>query len=414
MAFDAFPESAALAPPPARLATVGALKARALYTLARTTGAGVAYEAAAHALAGALEAAEAALGAAQAAAKALDTLQGDKPPRAKRKAATAGDACEPLDLAAALRSPPKSKARVGAFHCIWADGSCTFVSGVLYHGDKPDSRWGAAFQAADRLRRIRARREYAASLNTPWSALGDTEIVGAAGVRQLAPAWLELLQVRPMPALAEIVDEAGECFAPAGAFGAGDEARARELEAALVTPCNPHQAAILRREGHHPSQAADGLAVYRSERQFAAFPTGWTPMRRQVRQLEALEAFAPTTDEETAEAPRGPATAEAGAPISPASLHDVDGAEVVINRDLVAAHIEMQRRGELDIRDSLWPLHGAAGDEGGALVAYRLRRGTGGFTFTLTDTTGRQVRFGADRLPYLAQAQPTPSNPAAQ
>jgi len=134
-------------------------------------------------------------------------------------------------------------------------------------------------------------------------------------------------------------------------------------------------------------------------------------LRRHVRRLEALEAFTPTTDDAP---PPAAAVAQAGDPIGLAGLHDLAGAEVVIDRDVVAEDIRRVRLGDLETRDSLVPLLAAAADPQGHLIAYRLQRGTGGLTFTLTDTTGRMVRFGPDRLMYLAHAQPIPSDPRAQ
>ncbi len=135
-----------------------------------------------------------------------------------------------LDLAAPSGAVPKTKRIVGAFVCRWADGSETRVSGVIYHAAKPELRWASAFQAADRLRRMRA-----------GSALGRAErfigryVEGPCGVLHNSAEWLALERARPMAELAEMIlcENSADVHQPTGVYGAGDAAEAERLEAVV-------------------------------------------------------------------------------------------------------------------------------------------------------------------------------------
>lgn len=385
---------AALAPSVDQLRALPAAKALALYDLAAATGVAIVAEIAAHALAGALRRALADLDGLKAAAPAPQAEAPTAPPAApapRRRARAAKPAAKGEDLAAPLADPPKAKTATGAFHCVWADGSTTFVSAVPWHASKPETRWAAAFQTADRLRRSRSRDAFAESLTTAQSAVSGRYVTGLMGVRRESPEWLELVCIRPMPALLAIVEETtGATYEPAGIFGAGDAARARELESQLVSPVQA---------GERPEAVAHRVIL------------------RQVREAQAREAFAV----EATTAPQE--TAEAGASVGAASMWDLEGVAVVIDLAAADRHAEFLRaayaRAKAEggdesansrdafaavrlFRDSTDALRRAAGGE--SLVRFTFARGTGGRTFTLTDSNGRPVRFGAHALPALAYA----------
>lgn len=222
-----------------------------LYSLARTSGAPAAYEQAAHALAAALEAERAVSRAFRrpaplASIRPVD--QSDPAPQSAPlpKAKSARKASPGDDLAERLTRPPRAKVAVSAFVCRWEDGSETRVSAVVYHAGKPATRWAAAFQAADRLRRLRHARYLE---NTKWSASGLPDHAwyaegrfaqGPCGVDLHSQAWHRLVRALPMPALVAIIDEvSGETFSAAAgsAYGAGDPNEvATQLEAILHPP----------------------------------------------------------------------------------------------------------------------------------------------------------------------------------
>lgn len=327
------------------------VRALALYQLARTAGAPTAYEVAAHALAAALEAAltvrrmdrpadhrEAAHMVAnsgytpEAAAYELTTRRASPPCRPRAKSALAGD-----DLTAPTSLLPRKHQAVNAYTVRWADGAETFVSSVVSDARKPASRGATAFRAADRLRRRRSRAEYLASLESGADGV-ECYDVDSSGLRRDAPAFLELLKCRPLPPLAGIRDETtGETFeAPDGSVhGAGDAARALELEAAI---CRPRMAA---RYALPPFEGAIPLA--RSDFYFLPIPdgfeddgrpgprqhcaTGWPEAWRKAMRADALAAFAPE--------PAAIRTAAVGESLAMVDPRDIERADAVI--DLEAA-----------------------------------------------------------------------------
>ncbi|HYD44922.1 MAG TPA: hypothetical protein VEA79_06650, partial [Phenylobacterium sp.] len=83
---------------------------------------------------------------AEAPAPADQAAEPSEPVRtAHAKAAPKAKRADPAeDLGAALPNVPRAKACVGAFHVVWSDGSETRVSGVVYHAQKAATRWAAA------------------------------------------------------------------------------------------------------------------------------------------------------------------------------------------------------------------------------------------------------------------------------
>jgi hypothetical protein len=402
MAYDA--ETFAAAPTLARVEPLSlsilqlqglpAAKALALYDLATATRVGIVAEIAGHALAGALRRALADLAAFQAAAPVSAPIaQADAPaaPAPRARARKAAPAAKMLDLAAPLADPPRARTATGAFHCVWADGLATFVSAVPWHAAKAETRWAAAFQAADRLRRSRARESYADSLTTAQSAVSGRYVMGPMGVRRESPQWLELIALRPMPALLAIVEEStGAAYEPGGEFGAGDIERARHLESQLVSPIIP------------------GATVGRTTNRAILL---------QAQEASARDAFCYEPE------PAPLVTATAGASVGAVTMDDLQGAAVVINleaadrheRALQAAYAQVKAEEGINatntdeaghalarFRGGLPALRQAAGGE--SLTRYTFARGTGGRTFTLTDSRGHLIRFGTQSLTALALA----------
>jgi hypothetical protein len=399
-----------------------------LYQIARTAGAPAAYEAAAHALAAALQAANVAArldrpadqrqparaadsDPATPAADTGETRRANLPRRPSAKAAPAGD-----DLAGALGNIPKNKLASGAFVVTWADGSETFVSAVSWHAGKPATRWAAAFQAADRLRRMRGRAAYAADLATGADSVARYYRDGS-GLERETPDFQALTACRPLPALATIGEElTGETFtAPDGsAFGAGDPDRARALEAAICQPFTPwrlHERRQAAREG-----LAKDWAYFRPAAPDVAdsaaggwsWFTGWPQVWRDEMRRDALAAFAP-------EAPAA-VTADKGEALTGADPRDVDGAAVVI--DLEAAHRRSaiafperepegrEQRAAWDHRREAW----ARGARAAMAMAethpgrvWTLHAGPLGRSFTIEGPGGGRS-FNADALAFIARA----------
>ncbi len=402
MAYDA--ETFAAAPTVARveplslsipqLQALPAAKALALYDLATATRVGIVAEIAAHALAGALRRALADLEALQAApAVSAPIVQPEAPPvpAPRPRARKAAPAAKIFDLAAPLADPPRARTATGAFHCVWADGTATFVSAVPWHGAKAETRWAAAFQVANRLRRSRARDSYAESLTTAQSAVSGRYVMGPMGVRRESAEWLELIAVRPMPALLAIVEETtGAIYEPEGVFGAGDADRARHLESQLVSPIIPG--------------ATAGRTTHRA-------------ILLQAQEASARDVFRHEPE------PAPLVTAEAGAPVGAVNMDDLQGAGVVINLEAADQRAEALRIAYARVkaeegdnsantrdaahaltifRGGLAALRQAAGGE--SLTRYTFARGTGGQTFTLTDSRGHLIRFGAQSMAALAHA----------
>ena len=140
-------------------------------------------------------------------------------------------AAKALDLSAPVPRPTKS-ATVAGVICEWSDGSTT-LQRVAFN--KPAHLWASAFQACDRLRRMRARHAWADELGA-----GSLERPGPAwhaplmGVRRETADWWAYCRARPMPHLvAMMCEETGETFEPVGTFGAGDAALAGEILARI-------------------------------------------------------------------------------------------------------------------------------------------------------------------------------------
>lgn len=204
--------------------------AMGLYAFANANGAPEAHRAASHALAGALEA----LIAAQAEVQAVRRLMpGTTPTRKARKAAEKDSR---MDLARALKVA-RCNWTTGAFTARFADGSETFVSGVVSDARDRSTRWIAAAQSADRLRRVRDRRAYLAELLQDGAPAGLWAV--SAGIQQETPAIWRGVFSRPLPALVSLTDEdTGETFDAATAlpFGAGDPDELAKAAATMARP----------------------------------------------------------------------------------------------------------------------------------------------------------------------------------
>lgn len=202
----------------------------ALYSLANSTGAPDAHRAASHALAGAL----AALMQAQAEVQAVRaSMPGATTARKARKAAEKDSR---MDLARPLKVTPRNRT-TGAYTARFADGSETFVSGVVSDVRDPATRWIAAAQAADRLRRMRERRAYLAELLQDGAPAGLWAV--GAGIRQETPAFWRGLFSRPLAPLASLTcADTGETFdaTTAHPFGAGDPDELAKAAATMARP----------------------------------------------------------------------------------------------------------------------------------------------------------------------------------
>ena len=98
---------------------------------------------------------------------------------------------------------PQRKWPVGAFVAHWADGTETKVSGVPYKESDPAP---FAFQAADRLRRLRVLKRHELR-NDPraW-------IMGPCRVRMLSPWWWDFFRRAELPPLVGLFNEEGEAL----------------------------------------------------------------------------------------------------------------------------------------------------------------------------------------------------------
>lgn len=214
------------------------------YNLARTSGAAGAYEAAAHALASALqtEIGRRQLRAPMARPALRLVTSEEAAPAPERSQPAKRDARRPRTTAPDLDakvSLPRSGLAHGAFVVSWADGSQTRISAGVWPAKRPGDRWALAYQVANRLRRLRTRNAYLKALPAACRLMKRHRASGPCGVEIDSPLWRQLQALRPMPSLASIACETtGETFeAPAGAaFGAGDATTAAALERALAEP----------------------------------------------------------------------------------------------------------------------------------------------------------------------------------
>lgn len=366
--------------------------ALALYDLAVTSGAASAYEAAAHALARALQR-QKAISAAKPRLTVVASLGAPCEPvavRPARKAARrATEATE--DALTALFTTPRSKAATGSFWVVWTDGTATRVSGVVFNATKPQTRWAAALKAADQLRRMRARHAYAVQLAE--MAAGDVpalKVRTSAGVMVDSAEWQRLAAVRPMAALAAIFDETSEeMFTPpeGRCYGAGDAEEARALEARLVPARLFWRRAEIERQGgrifrgHAPGamivyERPDSVKLRMADMDAPALAS----MRASAR--DAFESVIP---------PKALEFADVGAE-APESFFDLDGRTVVI--DPTASDSDGDRQFAM-----AW---GAV--PGGRLIRYTFKRLPGGREFRLTATDGRCVNVSGQRAKLLRLA----------
>lgn len=295
--------TAALTSLSAPLSFVTAETALAAYQMACATGAPGSYEAAAHALAGALRCERARRMAPRPPAGIRPRLVVDNDPtdqaasppvKSSRKAARGL-----VDLDTRLPAP-KRNSPAGSFLVEWTDGSTTRVQGVSWAAAKPDTRWAKAYQAANRVRRARFGRLLSAEMGGPDGIRGRYA-VGPCGVQVDSPAWLELLACTPLPALVAIVDETlGTRFeAPVGtSYGVGDEARATALTSELCAPRLPWLEAEAAKVNDLFRTTGDGVSywVHRGEGEDAiqgvCVMTPWPDAYRRHMIHNAQEAFA--------------------------------------------------------------------------------------------------------------------------
>lgn len=244
--------TAAYSPLSAPLSFVTAETALAAYQMACTTGEPDSYEAAAHALAGALKAERARRMAPRPGAGAGPRLVVDNDPTPQSARPTAKPARKSAPMVADLDAPLPAAKRgspAGSFLIEWSDGSTTRVQGLAWPAAKPATRWARAYQAGNRVRRLRHARELQPELTRTAVVEGHRDTLSG-GIAVDSAAWRELVAVMPLPALVGIVDETtGERFAaPEGtAFGAGDRVRACAVEASLCRPFLPWLAADVAR-----------------------------------------------------------------------------------------------------------------------------------------------------------------------
>lgn len=375
---------------PAGIVTAEA--ALALYDLAVTSGAASAYEAAAHALAKALQRQKALSVAMSRPAPVAPLGAPCEPPKVKpaRKVSARAAKAADEDLTA-LFSTPRNKAATGSFWVVWEDGTATRVSGVVYNSAKPLTRWAAALRAADQLRRMRARHAYAAQLAE--MADGDVpalKVRTTGGIMVDSPDWQRLAQVRPMAALAAIYDEtSGEMFnAPAaGRYGVGDIAEASALEARLVPPRLFWRRAEIERQGGRLFRARPSgvMIVYEQgnsgELRMADLePAALASMRSNAREAFCDDQEPPPLD-----------TAALGA-APPASFLEIDGRAVVIDR--TAARDQ----------DNQHFVNRWASNAAGDLIRWTFKRLPGGREFRLTASDGRCVNVDGRRAKLLRMA----------
>ncbi len=276
---------------------VTAETAFAAYQLACTTGTPDAWQAAAHALASGLRAER---------ARRMAPRPGNSRPRLvidntttapepKAKAARRAKAAT-VDLDAPV-SVPKRAAAVGSFIVFWSDGSTTRVQGVTWSNSKPAGRWARAYQAANRVRRIRLSRALVRDLSGPdGSPPAGRWRSGPCGVPIDTPDWQALVKTYPLAHLTTVHDEStGETFsAPTGStFGSGDAAAARDIEARVTLPALPGSWADAARTGTK-LERRDGAITYRLDREdgpTCGQMTPWTPAWRQQMIHDARAAF---------------------------------------------------------------------------------------------------------------------------
>lgn len=319
------------------LAFVTAETAFAAYQLACDTGAPGAFEHAAHALSAALRGERARRMAPRPPSGSKPRLvvvnepaAEAAPPKPRRKAASGGD-----DLTTAL--PPQRRTwPVASFVATWADGSETRVQGIGWPSNKAAQRWARAFQAADRLRRIRHARALEREL--PAEALTGRHTTGPCGVKIDSPAWRELVSCAALPALASLTDETtGETFtAPEGStYGAGDADHADALLASMMTPLMPWALSEAARcdiqmfgrsrlgvyfiDREHDGERVEGMAMC----------APWPEEYRRHRMREALLAFTP------AEAAPEPVRAEAVGDRLGTLPDDLTGVRVTVGEELL-------------------------------------------------------------------------------
>lgn len=395
-------------PLPASIATAEA--ALALYDLARTTGAASCYEAAAHALARALQR-EKAKGAAFGRPGVVSPVLGAPcepvavaaPKKRSAKVQQRDD-----DLTALFARPSRAKAGTGSFWCVWDDGTATRVSGVIFHAARPETRWAAAFQAADALRRLRARHDYARQLETMADCtVRSLQARTSCGIMVDSPEWQRLAAVRPMAALASIHDELdGQVFTPpaGGRFGAGDAGAASLLEAALVPARLFWRRAEIVTQGGHVARGRDhsaGVSYLMSDGEAVRVADGDSEFlaarRGQVR--AALEE----QDKLTAR-PALKATASGANRASP-NLHDLDGAAVVMDADLIALRIEAADRNERGALEHFARIAKPwVATSEGQPIRYTLARLAGSKAFRLTASDGACVTWDAQHVAALRMA----------
>ncbi|KQV66667.1 hypothetical protein [Caulobacter sp. Root343] len=373
-------------------AVITAEAALALYDLAATSGAASAYEAAAHALAKALQR-QKALSASMSRPAAVAPLGAPcEPAPAKPVRKAAARAIKAADDAlTAIFTAPRSKAAAGSFWVVWNDGSATRVSGVVYNATKPQTRWAAALRAADQLRRTRARDAYAVQLaEMAADEVPALRVHTSAGVMVDSPDWQRLTAIRPMAALAAIFDEASEeMFTPpaGGDYGAGDAAEARALEARLVPPRLFWRSAEVRAQGGRIFRGRSPGAMIVYER------AGSVKLRLADMDTAALASMRSGAREAFSDSLPPPVleTADLG-DVPPASFFELDGAAVVI--DSAAAANDGDKRFA-----ACW-----AGAAAGKLIRWTFKRLPGGREFRLTATDGRCVNVDGQRASLLRLA----------
>lgn len=395
--------------------------ALALYDLARTSGAASAYEAAAHALARALQR-QIVVGATLRRPAPLSApLGAPSEPIAKPPTKARASRLKQVedDLAAIFARPSRANAATGSFWAVWADGSATRVCGVIYHAAKPKTRWSAALRAADTLRRLRARHAYARDL----AAMAGCEVRAlqirtSCGVMVDSPDWQRLAAIRPLPALAAIYDEtSGETFTPPPgmAYGAGDAAEAAQLESRMVPPRLFWRRTEIAAQGFRIEQrgpASPGIAYWTADDQPPRVADGACDFLA-VRRADALAAFALPVVEKPCE------TARPG-DLAGHNLRALDGRAVVIDLQGVTAALEearddyriahaegSARRAEAALSEAkslLQLVGGFAATPGGDLIRYTLQRLAGAKAFRLHASNGASVMFDAPRVRALRLA----------
>lgn len=434
--------------------------ALALYDLARTSGASSAYEAAAHALARALQR-QVILGATLRRPAPLSAPMGapsEPMAKAPSKARVARLKQVEDDLAAIFARPSRANAATGSFWCVWSDGTATRVCGVVYHAGKPKTRWSAALRAGDTLRRLRARHAYALQLHAMAGGQSAAlQVRTSCGVMVDSPDWQRLAMVRPMPGLAAIFDEcSGETFTPPPGdhYGAGNAEEAAALEAKLVPPRLFWRVAEISAQGGQifgAKQNGAGIA-YQVASDGPLLVADGGPAVLTAWRADAREAFALAME------PAPKATAQAGER-PPQHLSDLDGLAVVIAAPSLSAAVAdalaawndarapletlrevMQETREAAQRANATPddarayeeanaafsaalsiekaaerrivaardMGGAvqrfATNEAGDLIRWTARRLAGGKAFRLTASDGACVTFDAERVKALRLA----------